>query len=153
MQNLKAHTTVLYPSVFGPVTVIVIEDGTVMFRANEVASLLGFSDSKGCVRRYASEADLVEIETDGGVQPVKCISFDDLFEIGIHSRKPRAADFVHELSDFGRKVQIGILKDLCEKYRLEVEHYRKCCEQAISAAKEATIIAQELLQELKNRCE
>lgn len=157
MQNLKAHTTVEYPSVFGPVTVIVLEDATVMFRAYEIASLLGFGGVEGCINRYAPNATYVELKTKGGLQRVKCIPYEDLVNIGIHSRTLQAADFIQNLYNFSARLVIKVLKQSCAQHRREMEHYReyyqKCCERAVCLAEESAKLSAELLEELKNRCE
>lgn len=107
---LKAVAITKFESAFGQLTVAVTEENEIMFRANEVAKLFGYSDRKGCVRQYAEEAKLVVMPTAGGDQPVKCISWRDVMHIGFKSRMSGKEDLLFELSYFHKCVKIEILE-------------------------------------------
>ncbi len=86
----KAIEIIEIKNSLGTITMVKIEQEDVVFRAYETARLFGFSDDKECIRKYAGNARLVVMETDGGRQPVKCITIEDVVRIAEKSRLPDA---------------------------------------------------------------
>ena len=85
----KAIKTTKLKCKLGHTTLVLTEKGEFLFRAYETARLFGFRDDKECIRSYSEEARLIVMETDGGRQPVKCISMEDVIRIAGKSRIPR----------------------------------------------------------------
>ena len=86
----KAIRTIALKNSYGKLTMVQTEAGIVCFRAYETAKLFGFADEKACIRKYAKEPFLVFMDTDGGKQPVKCITMEDVCRIAERSRRPKA---------------------------------------------------------------
>lgn len=86
----KAIRTIALKNSYGKVTMVFTEEGIVCFRAYETAKLFGFADEKACIRKYAEEPFLVLMDTEGGKQPVKCITIEDVTRIAQRSRLVKA---------------------------------------------------------------
>lgn len=93
----KAIRTIKLTNSFGSITMVITDKNEALFRAYEAATLLGYSDAKACIRKYAKETKLVVMDTDGGKQPVLCTTIDDLDRIAQKSRRADAMLMVAHL--------------------------------------------------------
>lgn len=91
----KALKTVIAQTPNGEVTIVIDEHKDFWLRAKETASAFGFKDVKECIRNYAKDTKMIVIPTEGGNQPVKCLSFEDMVAIAKASRLNEASQ-VHD---------------------------------------------------------
>ena len=94
----------------GHTTLVLTEKGEFLFRAYETARLFGFRDDRECIRSYSEEARLIVMETDGGRQPVKCISMEDVIRIAGKSHIPQAKGMANSLRLIQKDQEIESLK-------------------------------------------
>ena len=106
----KAIKTTKLKCKLGHTTLVLTEKGEFLFRAYETARLFGFRDDKECIRSYSRDARLIVMETDGGRQPVKCISMEDVIRIAGKSRIPQAKDMANSLRLIQKDQEIESLK-------------------------------------------
>lgn len=106
----KAIKTTKLKCKLGHTTLVLTEKGEFLFRAYETARLFGFRDDKECIRSYSWDARLIVMETDGGRQPVKCISMEDVIRIAGKSRIPQAKDMANSLRLIQKDQEIESLK-------------------------------------------
>ena len=107
---LKAVAITKFESAFGELTMAVTEENEIYFRAHEAAKLFGFSDTKGCLNQHVKNSELILMPTAGGEQPVKCISWEDVIEIGFKSRLNDKEDLLFQLSHFHKCVKVDVLE-------------------------------------------
>lgn len=106
----KAIKTTKLTCKLGHTTLVLTEKGEFLFRAYETARLFGFRDDRECIRSYSEEARLIVMETDGGRQPVKCISMEDVIRIAGKSRIPQAKGMANSLRLIQKDQEIESLK-------------------------------------------
>lgn len=106
----KAIKTIRLKCRLGNTTLVLTQKGEFLFRAYETARLFGFRDTRECIRNYSEGSRLIVMETDGGRQPVKCISMDDVIRIADKSRIPQAKDMANSLRLIQKDQEIESLK-------------------------------------------
>lgn len=106
----KAIKTTKLKCKLGYTTIVLTEKGEFLFRAYETARLFGFCDDKECIRSYSQDARLIVMETEGGRQPVKCISMEDVIRIAGKSRIPEAKEMLHFLHIAQKDMEIKALE-------------------------------------------
>lgn len=106
----KAIKTTKLKCKLGHTTLVLTEKGEFLFRAYETARLFGFRDDRECIRNYSVNARLIVMQTDGGRQPVKCITMEDVIHIAGKSRIPQAKDMVNNLRLIQKDQEIESLK-------------------------------------------
>ena len=106
----KAIKTTKLKCKLGHTTLVLTEKGEFLFRAYETARLFGFRDDRECIRNYSVNARLIVMQTDGGRQPVKCITMEDVIRIAGKSRFPQAKDMVNNLRLIQKDQEIESLK-------------------------------------------
>lgn len=106
----KAIKTTKLNCKLGHTTLVLTEKGEFLFRAYETARLFGFRDDRECIRNYSVNARLIIMQTDGGCQPVKCITMEDVIRIAGKSRIPQAKDMVNNLRLIQKDQEIESLK-------------------------------------------
>lgn len=106
----KAIKTIKLRSKLGNITLVLTEKGEFLFRAYETARLFGFRDDRSCIRNYSEDGRLIVMETDGGCQPVKCISIEDVIRIAGKSRIPQAKEMANSLRLIHKDREIENLK-------------------------------------------
>lgn len=94
----------------GTTTLVLTSAKEVCLRAYETARLFGFRDDKECIRNHAENPFMVILETAGGNQPVKCISFDDMYAIASKSRLANAGVIADKFLITGQKLKIKVLE-------------------------------------------
>ena len=106
----KAIETIKLRCKLGSTTLVLTEKGELLFRAYETARLFGFRDDRSCIRNYSEDGCLIVMETDGGRQPVKCISMEDVIRISGKSRITQAKDMANSLHLIYKDREIENLK-------------------------------------------
>lgn len=106
----KAIKTIKLKCKLGSTTLVLTEKGVFLFRAYETARLFGFRDDRECIHNYSEDARLIIMETDGGCQPVKCISMEDVIRISGKSRIPQAKNMANRLRLILKDHEIETLK-------------------------------------------
>lgn len=106
----KAIKTTKLKCKLGHTTLVLTEKGEFLFRAYETARLFGFRDDRECIRNYSVNARFIVMQTDGGRQPVKCITMEDVIRIAGKSRIPQAKDMVNNLRLIQKDQEIESLK-------------------------------------------
>lgn len=125
----KAIRTIALKNSYGTITMVETEESVLCFRAYETARLFGFADEKACIRKYAKNPFLVLMETDGGKQPVKCVTIEDVIHIAQHSRMAKAELMAANL--------LGVIRDnRIEELEMENICLRDDLEYALDGLKE-----------------
>lgn len=106
----KAIKTIKLRCKLGSTTLVLTDKGEFLFRAYETARLFGFRDNRSCIRNYSEDGRLVVMETDGGRQPVKCISMEDVIRISGKSRITQAKEMANSLRLIQKDHEIENLK-------------------------------------------
>ncbi len=78
---------------FGQLTTAQLDDGTILFKANDVATALGYSTSKGIINKHCDNVTYLSIPTAGGKQRTRFIGQADLLKFVMRSRLPEAEKF------------------------------------------------------------
>lgn len=77
---------------FGSVRVMEI-NGKTWFMGNDVASVLGYSDTAKAIRTHCKGVAEMDTPTNGGIQKVKYISEGDVYRLVVKSKLPKAEKF------------------------------------------------------------
>lgn len=78
---------------FGQLTAVQLDDGTIMFKANDVALALGYSAPQCAIYKLCDNATFLKVPTAGGLQRTKFINQADLLKLVMRSRLPEAERF------------------------------------------------------------
>ena len=83
---------------FGKITTSTLEDGTILFKANDVALALGYTNPQKAVRDHCKGVNVLFTPTEnqyGTVvnQPTKYISESDVYRLVMRSKLPEAEKF------------------------------------------------------------
>lgn len=78
---------------FGQLTTVQLDDGTIMFKANDVALALGYSAPQCAIYKLCDNATFLKVPTAGGLQRTKFINQADLLKLVMRSRLPEAERF------------------------------------------------------------
>ncbi|WP_409968482.1 BRO family protein [Bengtsoniella intestinalis] len=77
---------------FGKVRTMV-EDGTVLFCANDVANVLGYTNARDAMRRHCKGVVKHDTLTEGGIQSLSFIPEPDVYRLIFRSKLPAAQAF------------------------------------------------------------
>lgn len=88
MNDLQTFTSERFGSVR-----ILEEDGKVLFCARDIASALGYSNSKDAIRRHCKGVVKRDLLTGGGNQALNFIPEGDVYRLIVNSRLPAAQEF------------------------------------------------------------
>lgn len=78
-----------YPD-FGGIRVLKVEDGRILFCANDVAASLAYKDPGRAVRRHCSDGYLYIIPSTSGRQATKFIDESDVYRLILHTENEQA---------------------------------------------------------------
>lgn len=79
---------------FGSVRAMVVEDGTELFCAKDVASALGYKNVNDAIKKHCKGvAKRYPLETSGGTQELRFITEPDVFRLIVRSKLPSAQRF------------------------------------------------------------
>ncbi|MGM9722591.1 MAG: hypothetical protein ACI3YG_00630 [Prevotella sp.] len=106
----KAIETIKINCKHGSATLVLTDGDEYLFRAYETARLFGFRDDRECIRNYSEDSKFVVMETNGGRQPVKCISIEDVARIAAKSRIPEGTEILYHLHIAQKDMEIKALK-------------------------------------------
>ncbi len=137
---------------FGEVRTTFDENGTILFRASDVAKALGYSDVQKAVRIHCRGVAILSTPSNGGNQPTSFIYEPDLYRLVAKSKLPLAEKFekwifeqvlptirqngfyatksILENPDFIIEYGMKLKQEQEDKYRLEEE---LCCLQEVMA--------------------
>ena len=78
---------------FGEIKTVKLENGTVMFKANDVANALGYSQPAVAICKLCKRVTVLETPSAKGLQPTKFISESDIYRLVMRSKLPNAERF------------------------------------------------------------
>ena len=87
--------TIFNHKMFGEIRAMTAENGEVLFVGKDVATALGYSDSRKAIRVHVDEEDkgVDEMATPGGKQKVILINESGLYSMVLSSKLPQAKAF------------------------------------------------------------
>lgn len=87
------HSHKFHSDLFGDLTVLTHDDGSLWFIGKEVAEKLGYNDPNYAIRTHCKGGEETSTPTKGGMQTVKIIPERDVYRLVMRSKLPTAEKF------------------------------------------------------------
>lgn len=87
------HSHKFHSDLFGDLTVLTHDDGSLWFIGKEVAEKLGYNDPNYAIRTHCKGGEETSTPTKGGMQTVKIIPERDVYRLVMKSKLPTAEKF------------------------------------------------------------
>lgn len=92
MDNQPKFELFTHPK-FGQITTARMEDGAILFKANDVAAALGYAQPAVAICKLCKRVSILETLTVSGLQPTKYIAEPDIYRLVMRSKLPEAEVF------------------------------------------------------------